>query len=376
MVSVVLEHLTKVFQEPKGRRVVALDDVSLTIREQELLVLVGPSGCGKTTTLRLLAGLEQPTSGVISFDGRVVNEVSPKERDVAMVFQNPALYPHLDAYDNLAFGLSLRRCPKKEIETRVRETADMLGLADCLDRRPMELSGGQRQRVALGRALVRRPKVLLLDEPLSHLDAPMRLQMRAELARLHARLRMVMVYVTHDQAEALALGQRLALMQAGTIQQVGTPMEVYRQPANLFVAGFIGSPAMNFFHGTLAPRGTGLCFQTEPLSDGPADLTLPLEDGLCARLKDYAGKRIILGLRPEHIQPNRAGAAAAWSAEARVEGFEPMGAESYVRLATGSQSFGARLPASESAGVGEKLPVVFALSQAHFFDPGTQRAIH
>jgi multiple sugar transport system ATP-binding protein len=244
--QVVIAHLTKLFAGASGESVRAVEDLSLVVEDREFLVLVGPSGCGKTTTLRLIAGLEEPTQGTISIGGRPVTNLPPKERDVAMVFQNPALYPHLSAYDNMAFGLTLRKCPKAEIQRRVVEAAELLDLNGCLPRRPHELSGGQRQRVAIGRAIVRRPALFLFDEPLSNLDAPLRAQMREEIARLHTQLGASMVYVTHDQVEAMTLGDRVAVLQAGVLQQVGPPVELYRRPANPFVASFIGSLPMNF----------------------------------------------------------------------------------------------------------------------------------
>ena len=246
MAQVVIEHLTKVFAGESGEPVRAVDGLSLVVEDREFLVLVGPSGCGKTTTLRLIAGLEEPTHGTISIGGRPVTNLPPKARDVAMVFQNPALYPHMTAYDNIAFGLTLRKCPKAEIQRRVMEAAELLGLNGCLPRRPQELSGGQRQRVAIGRAIVRRPALFLFDEPLSNLDAPLRAQMREEIARLHTQLGATMIYVTHDQVEAMTLGGRVAVLQAGVLQQVGPPVELYRHPANAFVARFIGALPMNF----------------------------------------------------------------------------------------------------------------------------------
>jgi multiple sugar transport system ATP-binding protein len=246
MARVVIENLTKVFQGPDDEGIRAVDNLSFAVEDREFLALVGPSGCGKTTTLRLIAGLEAATQGTISIDGKIVNNVAPKDRDVAMVFQNHALFPHLSAYENMAFGLKLRKCPRAEIEKRVMEAAELLALNGCLQRQPQELSGGQRQRVAIGRAIVRRPRLFLFDEPLSNLDAPLRAQLRGEIARLHVHLRATMIYVTHDQVEAMTLGDRVAVMQAGVIQQVGEPEEIYRRPANAFVAGFIGALPMNF----------------------------------------------------------------------------------------------------------------------------------
>jgi multiple sugar transport system ATP-binding protein len=240
MARVAIEHLTKEFKGPHGEHIRALTDASLTANSGEFLVIVGPSGCGKTTTLRIIAGLEEPTGGTVQIDGEVVNSVAPKDRDIAMVFQNGALYPHMTVFENMVFGLQARKCPRAEADQRVREAAEVLDLGGCLERKPDALSGGQRQRVALGRAMVRRPKVFLFDEPLANLDAPMRLQMRAEISRLHTRLAATMIYVTHDQVEAMALGDRIAVMRDGAIQQVAKPMTLYREPANLFVAGFIG----------------------------------------------------------------------------------------------------------------------------------------
>src|SRR5882762_10006206 len=322
MARVVIEHLTKHFTGPGGARIRAVDNASLTIDQGELLVLAGPSGCGKTTTLRLIAGLEEPTSGTIAMDGVVVNGLPPGKRDVAMVFQHYALYPHMTAYENLAFGLRLRKCPRAELDQRVREAAQMLGLNDCLDRKPAALSGGQRQRVALGGALARRPALFLLDEPLSNLDLPMRARMRTELARLHSRLKATLVYVTHDQIEAMTLGHRIAVMRDGVIQQVAEPLTLYRRPANLFVAGFIGSPAMNFFEGTINPGAQALMFRTNqangqpppssanserrlqaaaPTSVETEPLNLLLDPAAGVFPADFVGRKVILGLRPEHI---------------------------------------------------------------------------
>src|SRR5438477_2567831 len=249
MARIVLDKVSKIFKGPKGEEVRAVNNVSLTIENQEFLVLVGPSGCGKSTTLRMMAGLEEVSRGTISIDGKIVNDVEPKNRDVAMVFQNYALYPHMTVYENMAFGLKLRKYPKAEIEKRVRETAEVLGISALLDRLPKALSGGQRQRVAVGRAIVRQPKAFLFDEPLSNLDAMMRVQMRMEILKLRARLATTTVYVTHDQVEAMTMGDRIAVMKEGVVQQVADPIRLYNHPANLFVGGFIGTPPMNFFRG-------------------------------------------------------------------------------------------------------------------------------
>lgn len=379
MAQVVLEHLTKVFTGPAGVSLRAVDNVSLAIADNELLVLVGPSGCGKTTLLRLIAGLEPPTAGTVAVAGQIVNHLSPKDRDVAMVFQNFALYPHLSVYDNLAFGLKLRHVPRAEIGQRVREAAQILDLGVCLDRHPASLSGGQRQRVALGRALVRRPGLLLLDEPLSNLDAPARLQMRAEIARLHSRLACTMLYVTHDQVEALTLGQRVALMQDGVLQQVGAPLDLYQQPANLSVAGFIGSPPMNFFEGTVAENGAALRFQETPCNR-PADsrpVTLELDAASARSLRPYIGKRVVLGIRPEHITCGamQSPPLAGHTFEAVVELVQPMGAETYLHLAGHTRCVIARVLPPHDARVKDRVSLACDLRHAHFFDPASGKAI-
>ena len=379
MARVVLEHLTKVFQGPRGGSIRAVDDASLTIEDKELLVLVGPSGCGKTTTLRLIAGLEEVTEGKVSIDGQVVNEVAPRDRDIAMVFQNYALLPHMSAYENMAFGLKLRKYPRAEIERRVGEAAEILGLTACLERKPGALSGGERQRVAVGRALVRRPQVFLFDEPLSNLDAAMRLQMRAEISRLHRRLAATMIYVTHDQDEALTLGDRIAVMKAGVIQQIADPMQLYGHPANLFVAGFIGSPPMNLFKGTVASKGNALFFQEQTGAGAapPNPLTLRLEEAGAGLLRPYLQKPIILGLRPEHIvnRENAREAPPDRTVEAVADVVQPMGSETHVYLASAAHSYVARVPASAPVRAGQKLSFVFDMSRAHFFDPATEKAI-
>ncbi len=399
MARVVLDNLLKIFKGPKGEEIPAVNRANLVIEDQELLVLVGPSGCGKSTTLRLIAGLEEPAGGTIAIDGRVVNDLPPKDRDVAMVFQNHALYPHLTVYENLALGLRLRKIAKPEIERRVREAAATLDLLPCLDRLPKALSGGQRQRVAVGRALVRQPKVLLLDEPLSNLDPPMRVQLRAELSRLHTRLGATMLYVTHDQVEAMTLGHRIAVMNAGVIRQVAGPLELYHAPANLFVAGFIGSPPMNFFRGTLRPKGGGLFFveEKEPGAPAPAHLGLRVSEKEAGRLThfqfpisnfqlrvpekpggrlaDYIDKPLILGLRPEDIHCHPGTPPLENVVPARVEVVEPLGAETYLHLTAGAQAFIARVPPATQAEVNQPLTLVFDMAQAHFFDPVTEQAV-
>jgi multiple sugar transport system ATP-binding protein len=399
---VVIEHLSKVFQGPRGEQIRAVDDLNLRVNEKEFLVLVGPSGCGKTTTLRLIAGLEAPDSGTISIDGQVVNRLAPRERDLAMVFQSPALYPHMSARHNMGFGLKLRKLPCAEIEQRVAEAAQMLGLDGCLERMPHELSGGQRQRIALGRALVRRPKLFLLDEPLSNLDAPMRLQMRAEISRLHARLCSTMIYVTHDQLEAMALGDRIAVIKDGVIQQVGPPLEVYRTPSNLFVASFIGSPPMNLFHGRLVEKGDALFFEgqgrnalptPEPFvvrldlapDKGAHDSVVPAEgpqsgnrhDRVVRSLRGHLDKPVVLGVRPEAItlkgEPD--GARAQWTVPAVVQRVEMAGSDAFAHLASGGDSFVARVSTADAIKRNQKVSAVFDLRQAHCFDAASGRAI-
>jgi multiple sugar transport system ATP-binding protein len=352
------------------RSVHVVNDVSLEIRDGEFLVLVGPSGCGKSTTLRMIAGLEDITRGEIHIDDRLVNELAPKDRDIAMVFQNYALYPHMNVYDNMAFGLRVRsrgKMPAAEIEQRVREAAKLLDIEEYLLRKPRELSGGQRQRVAMGRAIVRRPKVFLMDEPLSNLDAKLRVQMRAELQKLHRTLGVTTVYVTHDQTEALTLGHRIVLMRDGVIQQLDTPLAIYHQPANKYVAGFIGSPPMNFAEATV---------EGQRLRGGAFELPLPA--GLASSFSSPSspashGQRVILGVRPENIQENPLPHGGALTA--RVEVSETMGAEVYVHLRCGDDIFVARFASDTQARVGDTMTVYVDVSRVHVFDKETEKAI-
>ena len=378
MARVRIENLCKIFTGPKGREICAVNNANLTVEDKELLVLVGPSGCGKSTTLRLIAGLEEITRGTISIDDKVVNDVSPKDRDIAMVFQNYALYPHMTVYENMAFGLKLRKYPKAEIDQRVKEAAEILGLMACLDSLPKTLSGGQRQRVAVGRAMVRKPKVFLFDEPLSNLDAQMRVQMRAEISKLQTRLATTMIYVTHDQVEAMTMGDRIAVMKDGVIQQVDEPMNLYNRPVNMFVAGFIGSPPMNFFHGVIAQKGNALYFQ-EQNSGGaaPGNFTVQLDDETSPNLTGYIGTKIVFGLRPENIVDKlyRGEAPPGGTIEASVEVVEPIGSETYLYLSSRSHSFVARVHANNRVSVNQKISPVFDMRKAHFFDPTTEKAI-
>ena len=378
MARVVLENLVKTYPEPKGPGVTAVKSINLTVEDGEFMVLVGPSGCGKSTTLRMIAGLEDISGGTISIDGRTVNDVAPKDRDIAMVFQNYALYPHMTVRENMAFGLKLRKFAPAEIDRRVGEAATLLGLEAYLDRRPKALSGGQRQRVALGRAIVRQPKVFLFDEPLSNLDAQMRVQMRTEIAKLHARLGTTMIYVTHDQVEAMTMGDRICVMQHGIIRQVADPIELYRRPADLFTASFIGSPQMNLIQGRLEARDGRPCFveQSTPIHAGQrggATLVLPLQGAIAQRADKLTGRDIVLGIRPEDIceqaQPGTIPAAA------RIELVEPMGAETFVYLRTGAHSLTARFPSDQTFSLANELCVHFNLERVHFFDHATQTAL-
>ena len=355
MATVSLEQVRKVY--PNGH--VGVDAASFEVASGELLVLVGPSGCGKTTLLRMIAGLESISSGTLRIDGRVVNEVTPKDRDIAMVFQNYALYPHMTVAENLGFGLKLRGTPRQDIERRVREAARLLELASHLHVRPAALSGGQRQRVALGRALVREPKVFLLDEPLSNLDARLRLSMRVEIARLHRRLGTTTLYVTHDQVEAMTLGERIVVLDGGKIQQIDTPMRLYEQPANLFVAGFMGSPAMNLLRGRLQRE------ESWRLILSPHSLPLALSPSQAAALAAWHGREIVLGVRPEDLQP---AAAQAGALEAKVEVIEPVGNEVFLNLRCGEQALVSRVPPQQAPAPGSSLPLRLNTERLHFFD--------
>ncbi|MCJ7668314.1 MAG: ABC transporter ATP-binding protein [Anaerolineae bacterium] len=365
MASVTYEHVTKRFGD-----VVAVNDLDIKVEDKEFLVLLGPSGCGKTTTLRLLAGLEEPTEGNIYIGERVVNDVPPKDRDIAMVFQSYALYPHMSVYDNMAFGLKLRKTPKAEIVRRVKEAAGILGIEELLDRKPRQLSGGQRQRVAVGRAIVREPQVFLMDEPLSNLDAKLRVHARAELSKLHQRLETTFIYVTHDQMEAMTMATRIAVQKDGVLQQLGTPQELYTSPDNLFVAGFIGSPAMNFFEASLVGSGEEMYIDAKSFR-----VEVPLERA--SKLKEYLGREVIFGIRPEDIHdpefcpPNiRAGRV-----KAKVDVTELMGNEVFLYLLTDSKSFIARVDPRTRARVGDEVEARLNMDNIRLFDPQTERAI-
>ncbi len=348
-----------------------VQDFSLTIRDKEFIVLVGPSGCGKTTTLRMVAGLEDISAGEMYINGRLVNDVESKDRDIAMVFQSYALYPHMSVFENMAFGLELRKFPQPEIERRVREAAEILCIDHLLLRKPKELSGGQRQRVALGRAIVREPQVFLMDEPLSNLDANLRVQMRAEIAKLRHRLQATVVYVTHDQTEAMTMGDRIVVMKDGFIQQVDTPMKLYSTPANLFVARFIGSPAMNFLSVRLS-EAAGV-----PRLSAPG-LDLPVSPAHAARLAPYAGREVIVGIRPDaiHDEPAYLAAHPEWTLEVRIDVVEPMGSESFIYFSVNAENVVARVPPTTSARVMSAHRLALDMDAAHFFDPQTQQTIY
>ncbi len=372
MARLVIERLTKDFPVTGGGQVRAVNDLSLTVEESEWLVLVGPSGCGKTTTLRLAAGLEEPDSGTITLDGRPLDSIPARDRDIAMVFQNPALYPHLSVFENMAFGLCIRHVPKTERLERVRAAAGMLGIADCLDRKPMELSGGQRQRVALGRALVRQPKLLLLDEPLSNLDAQTRAQLRTELLELRGRLATTVLYVTHDQHEAMTLGTRVGVLRLGALQQIGTARQLYDFPATMFVAGFLGAPPMNFLPGKVVRLAGGLEFQSESGKD-LASLPLSRPAQQSTRLESWLHRPVVLGIRPEHLVLSRSSTAQPW--QAIIEAIEELGPDKHVHLALGSAKVVARAAASEIFQTGERLGVGFEARHTRWFDPETEAAI-
>ena len=346
-------------------------DFNLEIHDKEFLVLVGPSGCGKTTTLRMIAGLEETTSGEIYIGDQLINDVAPKDRDIAMVFQSYALYPHMSVYENMAFGLKLRKMPKDDIDRRVKEAAVILDIEHLLDRKPKALSGGQRQRVALGRAIVREPKVFLMDEPLSNLDAKLRVQMRAEISKLRHRLQTTVVYVTHDQTEAMTMGDRIVVMKDGFIQQVDTPMNLYNHPCNMFVAGFIGSPAMNFIRATLIEDNGQFWLVNK-------ELRLSTFAERREALTPYLGKEIIMGIRPESINDDIASLEEHpdWTVDVHVDVVEPLGAENYIHFMVNGENLIARVEATSQSKPLQVHKVVFDMSKARYFDVETQAVIH
>jgi multiple sugar transport system ATP-binding protein len=370
--SVHIKNLVKTYLDEHGNpSFTAVKNINLDIKDGEFMVLVGPSGCGKSTTLRMLAGLENISSGTISIGDRVVNNIHPKDRGIAMVFQNYALYPHMTIFDNMAFGLKLAKKPKDFIQETVNKTANILGLEKMLERKPAALSGGQRQRVALGRAIVRNPKVFLFDEPLSNLDAKMRVHMRSEISRLHTQLTTTMVYVTHDQVEAMTMGNRICVMRDGSIMQVADPLTLYRHPENIFVAGFIGSPPMNLLKGKVQKLDSGLAF----VEDGQTGtLTIPLRGKLEPLAAKYVGKPIIFGIRPEHLS-DQVSDPDHIPITATVEIAEPMGSESIVYFKSATGNLIARVPGEHVYHPGEQLTVQLNMDKIHLFDSQTEAVI-
>ncbi|MBI3321368.1 MAG: sn-glycerol-3-phosphate ABC transporter ATP-binding protein UgpC [Candidatus Omnitrophica bacterium] len=366
MAHVSLQNISKIYPGD----VLAVKDTNLSVESREFLVIVGPSGCGKSTLLRMVAGLEEATSGDIWIGNKLVNHVPPKDRDIAMVFQNYALYPHMTVFDNMAFGLRLRHYSKQEIEQRVRDAASILSIEPLLNRKPKELSGGERQRVAVGRAIVRKPLVFLFDEPLSNLDAKMRVQMRTEIRKLHLRLQTTMVYVTHDQTEAMTMGDRIVVMNKAVIQQVADPLTIYEHPANRFVASFIGSPPMNFITGHIVRSEQGLFF-TEGV------FRLRVVDEMVARLSAYENTQVLFGLRPEDFYDKLfiTDAPTDCVVTATVELVEPLGAEVYLHLRVGQHALIARVGPHDRPEVNQDIDLVFDMGKAHFFDIKTEAAI-
>lgn len=378
MAQVILQDLKKVYPPAKNQEAfLAVKNIDLEIKDGEFMVLVGPSGCGKSTTLRMIAGLEDITDGTVTIGDRVVNDILPKDRGIAMVFQNYALYPHMSVFDNMAFGLKLAKAPKEEIHQRVTAAAEILGLEALLDRKPKALSGGQRQRVAVGRAIVRQPDVFLFDEPLSNLDAKMRVSMRTEISKLHATLDATMIYVTHDQVEAMTMGDRICVMRDGKIMQVADPITLYQQPANAYVASFIGSPPMNLIHGEVQEkRGTMIFTENaapEECADTPPRLTLTLDERLSSLARTASSARVILGIRPEdiafptEIQPT--------NCETRIEAVETMGAETHLHAGTATHRLIARLPAEGRYNLGAHLALHLKPLKIQLFDADSEQLL-
>jgi multiple sugar transport system ATP-binding protein len=366
MAQVSLRNVSKIY----AGNVRAVDRVNLGVENKEFLVLVGPSGCGKSTTLRMVAGLEEVTEGSIYIGDRLVNDVPAKDRDIAMVFQNYALYPHMTVYENMAFGLILKRYPKSEVIRRVNEAADILGIKNYLERKPRELSGGERQRVAVGRAIVRKPMVFLFDEPLSNLDAKLRVQMRTEIHKLHLRLQTTMIYVTHDQTEAMTMGDRIAVMKDGVVQQIADPITIYDKPVNKFVAGFIGSPPMNFMKGKIVKNNDHFYFD-----EGAIRVRIVKE--MADKIAPFTGKEIIFGIRSEDIYDKLfvSEAPAENVVKVTCEVVEPMGSEVYLYLNTGKHSFIARVGAHDRPAVNQDMDLVFDMSKVHFFNADSEETI-
>lgn len=378
MASVTLKGVKKVYQQG-GRDVTAVHGVDLEVKDGELVVLVGPSGCGKSTTLRMVAGLESISAGELFIDDRKVNDVPANDRDVAMVFQSYALYPHMSAYDNMAFALKLRGMSKADIDTRVKEAAGILGIGELLGRRPKDMSGGQRQRVAVGRAIVRHPRVFLFDEPLSNLDAKLRVQTRREIARLHQTLSATMLYVTHDQVEAMTLGDRIVVLEGGHVKQIDTPMNLYERPKNTFVASFIGSPSMNLLAGTLASTAVGVKGGASGVEFRAADgaFSMPLGANWGSRLGALNGRSVIMGIRPEDILilPEGSTAERAGTVRVRLDVVEPLGSEAFLSARIGAKEITARVPPRGLPSAGSEVELVFNAERLHFFDAGSGESL-
>ncbi len=366
MAQVSLNNVSKVFPG----NVYAIRDINLGIENKEFVVLVGPSGCGKSTTLRIIAGLEEATAGDVYIGDQRVNDVPPKDRNIAMVFQNYALYPHMSVYDNMAFGLRLRKYPKSEIDSRVKEAATILGIEKLLHRKPRELSGGQRQRVAVGRAIVRKPLVFLFDEPLSNLDAKMRVQTRTEIKKLHIRLQTTMIYVTHDQTEALTMGTKIVVMKDGIIHQIADPISLYDKPVNKFVAGFIGSPPMNFINGRIVKKNDKFYFDE-------GKFTVRIVDSMMKAVEGYLGREVTFGIRPEDIYDKLfvSEAPPDNTIKATCEVIEPMGSEAYLYLNTGKNPLIAKVGGHNKPALNQDMDLVFDMSKIHFFDKDTEKTI-
>ena len=367
MASLTLSHITKKY--PNGFE--AVKDFNLDIADKEFIIFVGPSGCGKSTTLRMIAGLEEISGGELKIDGKVVNDVEPKDRDIAMVFQSYALYPHMTVYDNMAFSLKLRKVPKAEIDKMVREAAKILDLEKLLDRKPKALSGGQRQRVAMGRAIVRSPKVFLMDEPLSNLDAKLRVQMRTEISKLHQRLGATIIYVTHDQTEAMTLGTRIVVMKDGVVQQVDTPQNLYNAPGNLFVAGFIGSPQMNMVDAVVDVKGNDVYLKI----GSTASIKLPAAQAEKLIKGGYAGKTVVMGIRPEDLSDEAEGATSDVVLNAKIEVYELLGAEVFLYFTVEGSNFTARVNPRTTARTGDTVKFALDVDKIHVFDKETELTI-
>ena len=368
MASLSLQHINKTY--PNGFE--AVKDFNLEIADKEFIIFVGPSGCGKSTTLRMIAGLEEISGGTLKIGDKVVNDVEPKDRDIAMVFQNYALYPHMTVYDNMAFGLKLRKVPKDQIDKMVKEAAKILDLEKLLDRKPKALSGGQRQRVAMGRAIVREPKVFLMDEPLSNLDAKLRVQMRTEISKLHERLGATIIYVTHDQTEAMTLGTRIVVMKDGVVQQVDTPQNLYQKPGNLFVAGFMGSPQMNFLDAVISEKGGDLIAKV-----GEYDVVIPAAKAKVLKDGGYVGKTVVLGIRPEDIHDSQMFIEASPSAPmtSTVKVYELLGAEVFLYFDVDGTQVTARVDPRTNSKTGDTIKFAFDMEKSHFFDKETELTI-